>query len=204
MIRTTRWDRTLCKRQKGGKLTDVNENLACEVMELHTLGVGGPYSHGDVRELAELLTGVTVTKPMRLNFRKNISEPGSETVLGQTYRGDNANINDVKSVLRDLARKLAVHFISDTPDPALITALEARFLATGGDLAAVTEALLTHPAAWAPARQNVKPAFHYVASALRADLGWILHSQFGLPLTALERDVFPNLDMGADPKLLHL
>lgn len=37
---------------KGGKLTDVNENLACEVMELHTLGVGGPYSQVDVRELA--------------------------------------------------------------------------------------------------------------------------------------------------------
>lgn len=163
---------------KGGKLTDVNKNLAREVMELHTLGVGGPYSQVDVRELAELLTGVTVTKPIRLNFRKNMYEPSSETVLGRTYSGENANINDVKAVLRDLARhpataahlarKLAVHFISDRPDPELLTALEARFLATGGDLAAVTEALLTHPAIWAPARQNVKPAFHYVASALRA------------------------------------
>jgi uncharacterized protein (DUF1800 family) len=163
---------------RGGKFTDVNENLAREVMELHTLGVNGPYTQTDVRELAELLTGLAVAKPMRLNFRKNMSEPGSETVLGRTYGGEDANINDVKAVLRDLARhpataahlarKLAVHFISDSPDPELLNALEARFLATGGDLGAVTEALLSHPAAWTPARQNVKPAFHYVASSLRA------------------------------------
>ena len=75
---------------------------------------------------------------MRLNFRKNMSEPGSETVLGRTYSGENANINDVKAVLRDLARhpataahlarKLAVHFISDSPDPELLTAQQAVIL----------------------------------------------------------------------------
>ena len=163
---------------RGGKFTDVNENLARKVMELHTLGVDGPYTQTDVRELAELLTGLAVSKPMRLNFRKNMSEPGSETVLGRTYGGDDANINDVKSVLRDLARhpvtaahlarKLAVHFTTGSPDPDLVATLEARFLETGGDLGAVTEALLNHPAAWTPKRQNVKPAFHFVASALRA------------------------------------
>ena len=163
---------------RGGKLTGLNENLAREVMELHTLGVGGPYTQADVTQLAELLTGVTFAPSMSLNFRKNMAEPGSETVLGKTYGGGNPHIRDVRAVLRDLARhpatarhiaeKLAVHFVADAPDPVLVTALETRFLETGGDLAQMTEALLAHPAAWIPVRENVKPPFNFMGSALRA------------------------------------
>lgn len=163
---------------KGGKITGMNENLAREVLELHTLGVGGPYRQRDVRELAELLTGVTIGAPMRLKFRKDHAEPGSETVLGKTYGGGPAHIRDVTAVLRDLARhpatarhlasKLATHFTADHPDPALVAALEAKYLETGGDLGDVTTALLNHPAAWDAAPANVKPAFHFIGSALRA------------------------------------
>ena len=164
---------------RGGRLKGLNENLAREVMELHTLGVDGPYTQTDVTELAELLTGVTNADPMRFLFRKSMAEPGAETIMGKTYGGsDNAHIRDVQSVLRDLARhpatarhiaqKLAVHFTADTPDPDLVVALEARFLATNGDLAAVTETLLTHPAAWTAERTNVKQPFPFMGSALRA------------------------------------
>lgn len=163
---------------RGGKLKGLNENLAREVMELHTLGVGGPYTQTDVTQLAELLTGVTNAKVTNLNFRKSMAEPGAETVLGKTYGGDNPHIRDVQAVLRDLARhpatarhiaeKLAVHFVSDVPDPALIAALETRFLETDGDLGEVTQALLTHPAAWTPLRSNVKQPWHFMGSALRA------------------------------------
>ena len=164
---------------KKGNKTGLNENLARKVMELHTLGVDGPYTQADVTQLAELLTGLTTATPARMNFRKNMAEPGAETVLGKSYGGDkNANIRDVEAVLRDLARhpatarhialKLAVHFTADTPDPALVAALEQRFLQTDGDLAQVTEALLTHPAAWVPERKNVKQPFQFMGSALRA------------------------------------
>ncbi len=164
---------------KGGKLSGLNENLAREVMELHTLGVGGPYTQGDVTELAELLTGVSIQDPMRLKFRRDTAEPGAETVLGVRYGGDeNPHIRDVKAVLRDLAhhpatarhiaRKLAVHFTADVPDPVLVATLEARFVDTGGDLGAVTAALLGHPAAWTLPRGNVKSGFQYIGSALRA------------------------------------
>ena len=166
------------RAKKGGKVTGLNENLAREVLELHTLGVDGPYDQHDVRELAELLTGVTNGLPLQLKFRKDYAEPGAETVLGQTYGGGQPHIRDVEAVLRDLARhpataghlawKLAVHFTSDTPDPDLVAALTARYLETGGDLGQVTAALLEHPAAWAEQRVNVKPPFHYIASALRA------------------------------------
>ena len=163
---------------RGGKRKGLNENLAREVMELHTLGVDGPYTQTDVTQLAELLTGVTNARPMRISFRKNMAEPGTETVLGKTYGSDNAHIRDVHAVLRDLARhpatarhiakKLAVHFVADTPDPALVAALEARFLETGGDLGQVTQTLLTHPASWTPERSNVKQPFHFMGSAMRA------------------------------------
>jgi uncharacterized protein (DUF1800 family) len=163
---------------RGGKLVGLNENLAREVLELHTLGVNGPYTQTDVTELAELLTGVTFAPPMRLKFRKDQAEPGAETVLGKSYGGGPAHIRDVVAAMRDLAHhpatarhiawKLAVHFTSDTPDPALIDALEARYLETDGDLSAVNEALLSHPAAWVKQRSNVKPAFHFIGSAVRA------------------------------------
>ncbi len=163
---------------KGGKLIGLNENLAREVLELHTLGAGAPYSQTDVTELAELLTGVTYGKPMRLKFRKDQAEPGTETVLGKTYGGGPAHIRDVQSVLRDLAHhpstarhlawKLAVHFTSDTPAPSLIDALEVTYLETRGDLAAMNKTLLMHTEAWATPRKNVKPAFHFIASTMRA------------------------------------
>ncbi|UWR27875.1 DUF1800 domain-containing protein [Sulfitobacter sp. S223] len=163
---------------KGGKANGLNENLAREVLELHTLGVNGPYTQNDVRELAELLTGVTSSKTLDLKFRKDFAEPGSETVLNKTYGGGQAHIRDVQAVLRDLARhpatarhlawKMAVHFVGDTPDTALVDALAARYMDTGGDLGAVSTALLEHPAAWDAPRTNVKPPLHFVGSALRA------------------------------------
>ncbi|MEQ6203449.1 DUF1800 domain-containing protein [Sulfitobacter sp. HNIBRBA2951] len=164
---------------RGGKLRGMNENLAREVLELHTLGVHAAYTQTDVRELAELFTGLTHTKFFDLQFRKQFAEPGTETVLERTYGGTkNPHIRDVKAVLHDLARhpatarhiatKLAVHFTGDTPDPALVAALETRFRDTDGDLAQVTAALVEHPAAWAPQLQNVKPAFNFLASACRA------------------------------------
>lgn len=193
---------------RGGKLVGLNENLAREVLELHTLGVDGPYTQTDVTELAELLTGVTYAPPMRLKFRKDQAEPGAETVLGTSYGGGPAHIRDVKAVLRDLAHhpatarhiawKLAVHFTSDIPDPALINALEARFLETGGDLGAVNKELLTHPAAWVKKRNNVKPAFHFIGSAVRA-LGVSAQT-----LTSLDEKTVRRLIVGPMREMGHI
>ncbi len=160
--------------QKAG----VNENLAREVLELHTLGVGGPYTQTDVTELAEILTGVTLDQVAGFKFRKDWAEPGAETVLGRSYGGEDARLADVKAALRDLARhpataahlsaKLAVHFLGDAPEPGVAEAMAAAYRDSGGDLSSVYAALLQHPAAWTPARRNVKPAFDFVASACRA------------------------------------
>ncbi|MCA0942777.1 DUF1800 domain-containing protein [Salipiger pacificus] len=163
------------KKRTGAGL---NENLARELMELHTLGAGGPYGQADVVQLARLLTGLSFTPKKGFVFRPDYAEPGPETVLGTQYGGEEpAQVDDVLELLDDLAahpataqhlsRKLAVHFVSDTPDPELIEAMAARYRETGGQLLAVYEAMLTHPAAW-QGPGNVKPPVDFIGSALRA------------------------------------
>jgi len=164
--------------QKSRRPKGLNENLAREVMELHTLGVGGPYSQQDVRQLAELFTGLSYSAKRGFQFRPNLAEPGAETILGNQYGGDPAQLEPIHAVLRDLAvhpatadhiaRKLVVHFVEDTPDPALADHVASRFRDTGGDLAQVYAALLEHPAAWVPELRNVKPPLDFITSACRA------------------------------------
>jgi uncharacterized protein (DUF1800 family) len=161
-------------RQKLG----LNENLAREVLELHTLGVNGPYSQTDVRQLAELFTGMTSHVQVGFKFRKDHAEPGPETVLGKTYGRGKANRESVIEVLSDLAAhpatarhiawKLAVHFVSDVPDTQLVDHIAERYRQTDGDLLAVYTAMLEHPAAWEKTLLNVKPPADFVGSALRA------------------------------------
>ena len=163
-------------RRKGKGL---NENLAREMMELHTLGVGAGYSQDDVRQLAELLTGLAVQPGRGFRFLRQRAEPGAETVLGKRY--DDApddGMAPIRAVLADLAvrpetarhlaTKLAVHFVADVPDPGLVAALEAAWRGSDGDLMAVYRALLEHPAAWGPVGAKVRPPVEFVLAALRA------------------------------------
>lgn len=162
--------------KSGGKL-GLNENLAREVLELHTIGVAGPYTQKDVRQLAELFTGMTLDAKSGLKFRKGWAEPGPETVLGVTYDA-RPGLQTIRQALQDLsvhaataahiARKLVVHFVSDTPDADLVATTAARFLETDGDLMATYAAMLAHPASWAPELRNIKPPTDFVASSMRA------------------------------------
>lgn len=164
---------TRTRRARG-----LNENLAREILELHTLGVDGPYGQQDVRQFAELLTGMTLGPDLRFRFRPAWAEPGVETVLGREYGAGAPSPEAILAALRDLARhpatarhiarKLAVHFVADTPPEGLVGHLEQRFAETGGDLMAVYAALLEYPDAWLAGPGNVKPPADFVASAMRA------------------------------------
>jgi uncharacterized protein (DUF1800 family) len=155
----------------------LNENLARELLELHTVGVGGPYTQTDVREMAELLTGLGWNVDRGLHYRDDHAEPGSETVLGVTY-SDDASLRVIETALEGLAthpataahvaRKMAVHFVSDAPDESLVAAMAERFIETEGNLLSVTQAMLDHPAAWGPELAKAKPPFGFLTSALRA------------------------------------
>ena len=159
---------------KQGK--GLNENLAREMMELHSLGVGGVYTQTDVTELARLLTGVTVGPTGEMIFDSRKSEPGPKSVLGKVYSA--GGLEDVRAALRDLslhrdtgqhlARKLVVHFVSDQPDSDLVAVVAEAYTRSGGDLMAAYTALLTHPAAWVEVTQKVRQPFDFIVASLRA------------------------------------
>ena len=160
------------RRGKG-----LNENLARELLELHSLGVDGGYSQIDVAELAELLTGLTFHPMTGFAFDNLMAEPGAETVLGVSY-GPDASLQAIHNVLDDLARhpdtaqhiarKLAVHFVNDTPDTHLVNEVASVFRRTEGNLLATMEALLHHPASWAPEREKIRPPIEFITAAFRA------------------------------------
>lgn len=162
--------------RRSGK--GLNENLAREIMELHTLGVGAAYTQRDVRQFARLLTGLYYNFRTGSSFRAAAAEPGAETVLGQSYGGGPASVADIEAAFDDLARhpatarhiatKLAVHFVSDTPDPALVDHVAAVFSRSDGDLMATYAALLEHPAAWRKPGEKARQPFDFVVASLRA------------------------------------
>ncbi|ARJ68324.1 DUF1800 domain-containing protein [Paracoccus contaminans] len=166
-------------RRRPGRNLGLNENLGREIMELHTLGVGASYSQADVRELAELLTGLTYSPRDPVRFRPQIAEPGADRVLGRTYGGRGTDgMAEIARALGDLAaapatadhiaRKLAVHFAADDPPAALVADLAATWRASGGDLAQVNAVLAGHPALAQTFRAKVRQPLDYLVAALRA------------------------------------
>ncbi|WFU12620.1 DUF1800 domain-containing protein (plasmid) [Rhizobium sp. CB3090] len=162
------------KRDKG-----LNENLARELLELHTLGAGSGYTQDDVRAAAMVLTGITVDRQsVGVDFRKAVAEPGSHQVLGVSYGRTQRSERDCLQMLDDLAlnpktaahisRKLAIHFISDTPPQAMIDAMTQAWRKTDGDLMAVYGAMLDHPAAWTNEGSKARQPFDFVVAGLRA------------------------------------
>src|SRR5437016_4681040 len=161
----------------------LNENLAREILELHTLGVRTVYGQADVTSFAKILTGwtilATVSNPDHggeFVFVRRMHEPGPISVIGKTYE-DNG-VEQGRAVLADLARhpatahhvatKLVRHFIADEPPPALVERLAQRFLETDGDLKEVTKSLVTAPEALAPEQAKIKRPSEWIVSFLRA------------------------------------
>lgn len=181
----------VAERNPNRKL-GLNENLAREIMELHTLGVRSVYTQADVTEFARALTGWTVTgigrgpgarqagvaggTPGDFVFASRVHEPGERTIIGKRYAP--GGVEQGNAILRDLAAhpatakhiatKLARHFAGDTPPPALITRLEQAFLTSGGDLPSVYRALIAAPEAWAPEPVKFKTPWEWSVSTMRA------------------------------------
>jgi uncharacterized protein (DUF1800 family) len=141
----------------------LNENLAREIMELHTLGVGGGYAQDDVTSLARIITGWTFAgrqgqlgPPGTFVFNANAHEPGPQHVLGKTYAAGGAEQGE--AVLSDIARhpstakfiatKFVRHFVADDPPPALVARMQDVFTRTDGDLKALAIALVDSDDTW--------------------------------------------------------
>lgn len=161
----------------------LNENLAREILELHTMGVGSGYSQADVTQFAHVLTGWTFVgregklgEPGAFVFNANAHEPGPATLLGRVYAQEGAAQGE--AVLADLARepatathiarKFARHFVADSPDPALVRRLADVFRRTDGDLGALARALVTDPAAWSAPASKMRNPWELVVASYRA------------------------------------
>ncbi len=169
--------------EPGPRITGLNENLAREVLELHTLGVAGGYTQTDVTEFAKLLTGWRVplrdlvgAPPGQASGRFDAAwhQPGPKTVLGKRY---GAGPEALPAVLQDLAHhpstarfistKLARHFVADDPPAILVTRLAADFEHTGGDLSSLYRSLVQSPEAWLPQPAKLKTPEEFVISSAR-------------------------------------
>lgn len=164
------------RRGKG-----INENLAREILELHTLGVDGGYTQADVGALARIITGWTLsygtdgTVMPVFSFQPRMHEPGAATLLGKSYGGDDVNeglaaldgLARHPSTARHIATKLARHFVSDQPPESAIAQLEKVFIKTDGDLAAIARTLVTMSECWADPLSKVKTPYEYIISICR-------------------------------------
>ena len=109
-------------------------------------------------------------------FNARLHEPGPQTILGKTY--PEGGVEQGRAVLADLARhpataahvalKLARHFTSDEPPPALMERLSKRFLDTEGDLKELAKALIEAPETWDEQRMKLKRPSEWLISTWRA------------------------------------
>ncbi|TPG13239.1 DUF1800 domain-containing protein [Sphingomonas oligophenolica] len=170
----------------------LNENLAREILELHTLGVRTGYTQADVTEFARAMTGWTVAgigrgpgaraagtaggQPGDFVFAPAIHEPGARTIMGRTYPAGGeaqaqAVLTDVAihpATATHIATKLTRHFAGDTPPPAMVDRISAAFLASKGDLPTIYRAIIESPEAWVETPVKFKNPWEWTISSLRA------------------------------------
>ncbi len=159
------------------RVSGLNENLAREILELHTLGVGAGYTQADVTEFARVLTGWRVAladDAPATRFDPAWHQPGPKTVLGRRYaEGPEAltlvlkDLADHPATARFVCTKLARHFVADEPPPAVVARLVDAWRASDGDLAAVTRALVQSPEAWLPQPAKLKTPEEFVITTAR-------------------------------------
>jgi uncharacterized protein (DUF1800 family) len=160
----------------------LNENLAREIMELHTLGVDGGYSQDDVTSLARIITGWTFAgrqgqlgAPGSFAFNANAHQPGPQALLGKVY--ENSGVAQGEAALADIARhpstakfiatKFVRHFVADDPPPALVARLQDVFRKSDGDLRAMTLALVDSDEAWQAPLTKVRSPYEFLVATGR-------------------------------------
>ncbi len=163
--------------------TGLNENLAREILELHTLGVDGGYSQQDVTRFAMTLSGWRIrVRPFfrsrhdgadLVRFDAKSHEPGAQTVLGTVYAQENGA--QAEAVLHDLVRhpatarfiaqKLVRHFVADVPPEPAVARIAQVFRESEGDLAEVSRALVELPEAWQRPSKLRRPEELVIAGA---------------------------------------
>jgi uncharacterized protein (DUF1800 family) len=194
----------LMNRRANGRKSGINENLAREILELHTLGVDGGYTQADVTTFAQAISGWSIGgendgrrfaklggaqgKPGEFLFRDIFHEPGDRRLLERSY--DEGGVHQGEAILKDLAMrpetarhvstKLARHFVADDPPVTLVKRMTEAWLGSRGSLPKVYEALIDSPEAWTQPSAKFKTPADYIYSSYRA---------LGLPLRDKRRSL---------------
>jgi uncharacterized protein (DUF1800 family) len=155
----------------------LNENLARECLELHTVTPAAGYTQDDVTNFAKVLTGWNWDihlSPPGFRFVENAHEPGEQTVLGRTWPdGEQGGVMLLEFLAnhpctqRHLAEKLVRHFVADDPRREDVAYIEAVLRNNNGDLREAAAALVELPDAWAPLTKLRTPQ-EYVVAVMRA------------------------------------
>jgi uncharacterized protein (DUF1800 family) len=182
----------LMNRRANGRKAGINENLAREILELHTLGVDGGYTQADVGAFAQAISGWSIGgegdnrrlarlapahgSPGEFQFRDAFHEPGDRRLLGRSY--DDGGVRQGEAILEDLATrpqtarhistKLARHFIADDPPAAVVQRMTEAWLDSRGRLSRVYEVLIESPQAWSQPLAKFKTPADYIHSSYRA------------------------------------
>ena len=174
------------RKAKNRPKLGLNENLAREIFELHTMGINSGYTQNDIIELAKAITGWSFTNQSskknsfeRHSFIYNAKshEPGSRKILNKIYPEAKNSNKQATSILMDLANhpktahhictKLARHFTKDQPEIELINQMSRTWLKTQGNLRAVMETLILSDLAWQSKNLKYKSPREFLISAYR-------------------------------------
>ena len=154
----------------------LNENLARECLELHTVSAAAGYSQADVTSFAKVLTGWSVQRRdgAGFTFRPAMHEPGEKVVLGRRFaEGEDGGrqallfLAEHPATQTHLATKLVRHFVADAPPPDAVRHVAGVLRETGGDLRQASLALIRLPGAWTPLTKLRSPQ-ELVLAAVRA------------------------------------
>ena len=157
-----------------------NENLARELLELHTLGSTGPYTQADVKQTSLLLAGLRYTYWSGVTFGPWYAEPGPKRILGKVYnpKSQEPSLSHLKEFLKHLSvhpktidyicRKLVTHFVSDKVDQQIVNAMKAEWTKTKGNLMSVTKVMLRHNRVLQYKQHKAKRPLDFILSSLRA------------------------------------
>ena len=168
-------------RARARRPVGINENYARELLELHTVGVGGGYTQQDVIDVARIFTGWSIRGPRQggeFKFYSRAHDRGAKLVMGETYpagRGMDegfrllASLADNPATARHVSRRLCQRFVSDQPSEQCVDTAVAAWQRTHGDIREVLRAIFHGPDFWAPenVRAKIKSPLEFVVSAIR-------------------------------------
>jgi uncharacterized protein (DUF1800 family) len=184
---------------RNGKQPGINENLARELLELHTLGVNGGYTQKDVQMLARIITGAGVHTAKQQRQERQLAEAGAtryglfvfdprrhdfgEKLFLKTTFPSGQGLGEIDRALRLMAQhpstashiagKLARRYLDDQPPPALVAAMAAGYSRSGGRISATLLPLLNSDefAASLARPRKLKEPLDYILSLARMVCG---------------------------------